>query len=161
MIPAERGFMPKKTTDFPYVGVRPSERTYAAVLARTETGTGAGTVAREALDWYFAILAHALPAFSEGEALFLARAMNGARYTPESASHLIRDVAGEWAERPDPSIDGASLLARLRSLSYAELAALIDAIKQIWLGEYRKSADELRRRLRDVGLVQEEGVFKQ
>ena len=150
--------MVKKSSDFPYLGLRPSERTMAAVQSRTDTDARIqkSTVGSRDLERYYALLPSVLPAFSEGEAFFLAGALNGSRFaSPESIPGMAKDVADTLRESPNQSFDGASLLARLQSMSYAEQVAIVDAVEQVWLGAYRKSSDELRQRLRSVGLVRD------
>ena len=115
------------------------------ILSRTEKPADVSQVAKRDLRRYYEGLRRALPTFSEVEATLIVNALNGKRHAdPESMSLL-------WAEVHE---DDPILAERMRSLSYIECTAIIDAVERFWLGPYHQEGP-IGARLREVGLVKD------
>lgn len=103
--------------------------------ARTDGRLSAGLVAKRDLERYYETLRRSLPTFGSQEALAILDTCNGTLWEP----HTVRLI---WANVEDAirlealdqkwNIDGAALVARLRSLSYAEALAVVDAAERYW-----------------------------
>jgi hypothetical protein len=116
-----------------FVGLRGSPELLAFLDARRRPGEARGTVARECLERYQALLAHGLQeirglGLTEGEALQIMDALNGVLYTPQTA-HLV------WADLADRLGEQHPLTQKVRSLSPAGRFALVDAAERFWHGD--------------------------
>jgi hypothetical protein len=131
-----------------------------SISARVGTGiTGsAGAVAQRDLGRYYAALRDELARLdlTLNEACLLVDAMNGCVSDDESsisfmwanvADHVDLNDAGQKWEIDDP----ASFVRRVRGLSYAAKAAVVDACERFWkLSSENWDTDEL---LQHVGLI--------
>lgn len=126
------------------------------LTARMKEGDSAGTVAREALERYFALLGRTLSGikhrFTVAELCLLADAANGVLFQASSIPLYHAEVEdaiklggidGKW------QVDGASLVAKLKNLSNAEMFALVDALERWWIERRDATVDGFA----TVGLV--------
>jgi len=116
-----------------FVGLRASPELLAFLDARRRPGEARGTVARECLERYVALLAHGREeirslGLTEGEALQIMDALNGILHTAHTA-HLV------WADLADRLGDEHPLTQKIRSLSPAGRFALVDAAERFWQGD--------------------------
>ena len=127
-----------------------------AFAARRRGEESISTVADRDLHRYYALLARALPTFTEAEASLLVDALNGLITEPHTAHLLwanIEDALGDGlAEKW--GVDGPALVARLRALTPFAALAVADAAERWWNGPH---TDEARAAsLRAVGLTKGE-----
>lgn len=112
--------------------------------AEQTTDIALSQVARRDLERYYATLTHSLPDFSESEVIILLNVLNGVRVS--NPQRLYVEVQENYPEHKE-------FVERLRNFSYAQCLATIDAVERYWCGEYHKSPEEMRVRLREVGLI--------
>jgi len=123
----------KKTGATNFVGLRASPELLAFLDARRRPGEARGTVARECLERYAALLAHGLReiqelGLTEDEVMEIMGALNGILHTAHTA-HLV------WADLADRIGEGHPLTQKIRSLSPAGRFALVDAAERFWQGD--------------------------
>ena len=123
----------KKTGATNFVGLRASPELLAFLDARRRPGEARGTVARECLERYAALLAHGLReiqelGLTEDEVMEIMGALNGILHTAHTA-HLV------WADLADRIGEGHPLTQKIRSLSPAGRFALVDAAERFWRGD--------------------------
>lgn len=93
---------------------------------------------------------------SEGEASLIVDVVNGTIFDPVSVRYLWEDVAdGIELDGLDEKwdVDGASLVAKLRGLTYTQTVAIIEAAERFWNLPTR--SDNLADDLRLVGLLRD------
>lgn len=134
--------------DYPRIQFRSSDMLDRNLTCRTDGGSSVHSVAKRDLEAYYDELVHALPSFSESDALFIVDVLNGARISPDVLHYLRRDVIDE--ARESGNVD---LVERLKVLSRFEWRAVVDAVQRYWIGPYWQ--DDALRRLRQIGLVGE------
>jgi len=123
----------KKTGATNFVGLRASPELLAFLDARRRPGEARGTVARECLERYRALLAHGQEeiwslGLTESEAMKIMDALNGILHTAYTA-HLV------WADLADRLGEQHPLTQKIRSLSAAGRFALVDAAERFWKEE--------------------------
>jgi hypothetical protein len=123
----------KKTGATNFVGLRASPELLAFLDARRRPGEARGTVARECLERYAALLAHGLReiqelGLTEDEVMEIMGALNGILHTAHTA-HLV------WADLADRIGEGHPLTQKIRSLSPAGRFALVDVAERFWQGD--------------------------
>lgn len=143
----------KTPNDYPQVKFRlgVKSRVGASVAERSDkvqTDVACTHVVRRDVDRYYLLIPHLLPAFSEQEALLLVTALNGVHLDNERADKI-------WAE-----IEDEALSKKIKALPFPECVAVLDAVERFWQGSLRKTAEETRQRLREVGLIEEDGAQK-
>jgi hypothetical protein len=116
-----------------FVGLRASPELLAFLDARRRPGEARGTVARECLERYAALLAHGLReiqelGLTEDEVMEIMGALNGILHTAHTA-HLV------WADLADRIGEGHPLTQKIRSLSPAGRFALVDVAERFWQGD--------------------------
>lgn len=121
------------------------------IARRMEDGIPEGIVLPRDLERYYEMLRRSLPKFSEEEARVLTAVVDPHKNSIRDISRLRADVEDFLQEH---GIEGVTaLVERLRSFSFAECVAIVDTIELYWKGAYYKDAEEVSRRLREVGLV--------
>ena len=130
----------KKAGTSNFVGFRAGPELLSFLDARRRPGEARGSVARECLERYRALLAHGREelrglGLTEEEALRILEALNGVLFTPETA-HLV------WADIADRLGDEHSLTQKVRSLSPAGRFALVDLAGRFWRGD-REAVKEI------------------
>ena len=131
---------------YPQVIFRLDAELEAELQARSEGNLN--YAARGLLEAYFYLLRaelSGLPPFSVAELGLLADVTNGLRVEPHTVQLLWASVDdGVRLEGLDKKwgLDGAALVARLRGLSYAQAAALLDALKRWWANPERAVSAE-------------------
>ena len=132
---------------YPNVNFRAGEHLNTMLSDRDEN---INAVAKRDLERYYNVLQAHLPTFSMNEALFLCDALNGVRCSPDTLRvNLLASDEFVSAEKWD--VDGTSFLERIKSLSYVESLAVIDAVERVWNApEY---SVDLKKRVVLVGLV--------
>ena len=133
----------------PFVSFRAGE--VAPAITSRAGDSALGAVADRDLGRYYHALAEELRAIrlSEAEALVIVDALDGVPEEPHSIGLLWATVSdsldhglAKWEG------DGAALVARLRSLTYAQCLAIVDAVERA-----RLSGEDLTEAVRRVGLV--------
>ena len=125
-----------------FVGFRATPELLSFLDARRRPGEARGSVAKECLERYIALLAHgreelrALGLTEEG-ALRVMEALNGVLFTPETA-HLV------WADVADRLGDEHPIVRKIRSLSPSGRFALVDLAERFWRGD-REAVKEIVR----------------
>lgn len=131
----------------------------AALRARARPGADRGELsaqARECLEYHFAALAAELATvdLTEGEALLIMDSLNGVLTEPHTVSLLWANVAdsihgdgldSKWG------VDGPSLVAKLRALTYSQALAIADAATRWW--HIQQDYADRSESLRVVGLL--------
>ncbi len=125
-----------------FVGLRASPELLAFLDARRGPGEARGSVAKECLERYIALLAHGREeirdlGLTEEEALQVLEVLNGVLFTPETA-HLV------WADVADRLGDEHPLTLKIRSLSAAGRFAMVDIAERFWRGD-REAVKEIVR----------------
>ena len=122
------------------VGFRAFPDLLAFLDARRRPGEARGSVARECLERYRALLAHGREelrsmGLTEEEALQVMEVLNGVFHTPQTA-HLV------WGDVADRLGDEHPLTQKVRSLSPAGRFALVDLAERFWRGD-REAVKEI------------------
>lgn len=116
---------------------RIDDRLALQVMARAERHGGANYAARTHLERYYYLLADELRTlrgrFSLAELSLLADVVNGWLVDPLLYINVEDGVAIEQLDKKWSLPDPAGLVQKLRSLSYGQAAALIDALERWWL----------------------------
>lgn len=146
--------MPFKNEDFPRVQFRSGDELDRELAARADKGRSIHAVAKRDLERYYELLGHSIPTFTVNEAMLIVDALNGVLLRAESISILWANVADGirhdgLAEKWE--VDGATLVERLRNLTYFEAMAIGDAVERSWSGDYH--ATDMRERVVAVGLA--------
>ncbi|GEM_PF-891745 len=134
----------RKTSAANYVGFRAGPELLSFLDARRRPGEARGSVARECLERYRALLAHGREelrglGLTEEEALRILEALNGIlfTFTPETV-HLV------WANIADRMGDEHPLTKKIRSLSPAGCFALVDVAERFWRGTHEVLREIIR-----------------
>ena len=141
--------MPTNRKDYPKIQFAATE-VADKIQARTRsTDTSIHIAARRDLRRYYELLEQSRPTFSEAEAHFLVDIFNGTHFDPieMSATMLwasVEDAPEATAEKH--GIDRGDVVGRLRTLSFAEGLAVIDAVERFWNDDAAT--------VRSVGLVE-------
>lgn len=113
-----------------------------------------GDIARRDLARYYHVLASDLRAvnLTEGEASLICDACNGTAFVDN------RSISMLWAEIDDAirldglddkwHVDGPALVEKLRTLTWGQTAAIVDAVERFWA-----DPNPLQEKLREVGLI--------
>lgn len=153
--------MKKTPNDYPQVKFRTGKDLEVQLASRSDEQTDReySRVAKRDLDRYYSLLANAIPRFSEEEVLILVNVLNGAKYEPQMAHRLYVDVL-EYLEESNEdyhsqavSDDVRTLVLRVKAMSTIECMAIIDAAERFWQGTYHKEPEEVKRKLKEVGLI--------
>jgi hypothetical protein len=134
------------------IGFRPGPLA-SALEAR---GDNLAEVVRRDLGRYYQLLERELRwvRLSEGEASLLCDALNGSLIDdPQVLEAEIADACDLDGLHAKWAIDRDALLASLRSWTYAQRVAVLDAVERYWRGPYQLPRAE---GLRAVGLVRDE-----
>lgn len=155
--------MNKKTpNDYPQVKFRTGKDLEAEFASRSDEQSDSvfSRIAKRDLERYYTLLPGSLPTFTEGEAIILVNALNGAKYPqPEQACRLYVDVQ-EYLEESEAysqkpvNDDAPALVFRVKEMSPIECMAIIDAAERFWSGAYHQF--DIHERLKKVGLIKGE-----
>lgn len=119
---------------------------------RQDLGDSPGLVARRDLELFYALQAEALQQIqlSEAEAMLLCDILNGSLINLQTAQWLDLELADAL---PDGyaakwGVDGAAMLATVRSWTTCQRVAVVEAVRCWWIAEERDA-----QLLRQLGLV--------
>ncbi len=144
--------MPKQPRDYLNIEFRAGDLE-PAIMARAEGSTH--QTARRDLGRYYTLLAASLRrvVLSEAEASLIVDALNGTAFLPEMVPPLAIEIGDAiQIDHLDTKweIDGAALLAKIRTWSPSESMAVVDAVERFW---HDGAIEDMSERLRTVGLV--------
>jgi len=125
-----------------FVGFRATPDLLSFLDARRRPREALGSVARECLERYIALLVHGREelrhlGLTEEEVLRILEALNGVFHTPQTA-HLV------WGDVADRLGDEHPLTQKVRSLSPAGRFALVDLAERFWRGTHEVLREIIR-----------------
>lgn len=137
--------MPKKPQDYEKVWFQllaKSDLEEKLHVRKSDFHTSHNIVARRDLERFYKLLQKELPTYSEAEAHLLVDVFNGTLFEPLEMVMLwasVSDAEDAYFQKWDVEKD--DIVQRLRTLSFAEQVATIDAIERFWADSEASVAD--------------------